>query len=71
MKIQMLVHRLFPETPWVIGRSHVRGKKETIITKRQSEFAEFVESLKQKRICGEEYREKIRRWKMEHQNERA
>ena len=42
--------------------------KKTGITRRQAEFAKFVEALKQKGITGEEYREKVRQWQREHQD---
>ncbi len=42
------------------------GRKK--ITKKQAEFAKFVEELKQKGIRGEEYRTKIMKWSNEHQD---
>jgi hypothetical protein len=36
------------------------------VTQKQTEFAEFVEKLKQKGIRGEEWREKMKEWQREH-----
>ena len=52
-----------------VRRKRVPTFKEKAIADRQARFAKFVEELKQKRIKGKEYREKIMQWYREHRNE--
>ncbi len=40
--------------------------KQPEVTSEQTEFAKYVEELKQKGVKGEEYREKITQWQREH-----
>ena len=40
--------------------------KQPEVTSEQAEFAKYVEELKQKRVKGEEDREKITQWQREH-----
>jgi len=42
------------------------GEKRATVTPLQTEFAMYVEQLKQQGISGEEYREKIAQWRREH-----
>jgi len=55
------------ETSSVVGQTRFRPKQPGI-TSKQAEFAKFVAEMKQKGIKGEEYRERIKRWQIEHQN---
>jgi len=61
--------KLGMDTEYMPGRiKRALSSTDRAIKEKQTQFAKFVEELKQKGIRGKEYREKIMQWNREHQD---